>query len=1001
MMTPVQTLPTIPDESGSRGINKSYWRSSGELIGDPVFIEQLHREFPEAASELTDPVSRRTFLGLMGASMALAALTGCRRPLETIVPYVKAPEDIVLGRPERYATAMQIAGDTLGLLVTTREGRPVKIDGNALHPSSGGGSSIWAQAAILDLYDPDRSRHIKERGQTRDRSEFVEFLRRLRSEYLARQGEGLAVLSEAYDAPTMARLQSEFRQVFPRARWIVREAVGSASLQSALEVSSGMPCRVRYDYGAADVTLALDADIFGTEPGAVSAARGFARRRNPDSEQKMNRLYVAESNFTLTGANADHRFRIRSSEIAKFTLALAKELNATGGLGLDGMINGLPEGDMTASGRVWLKALAGDLLACRGRSILVAGRHQPASVQALVIALNEALGNRGATVIYSPLPESARIDHSGEQHLASDIAAGSVTGLILLGGNPVYDGGAGVDWKALLNKVPQSLRLGYWEDETSAACRWHLPQAHTLEAWGDAFDASGAPSLAQPQIEPMFGGWSGIELIGFLLTGSEARGYELVRETWRGFLPGVDYESQWRKTLHDGAPAGGGQVLSSVLNVSALTGFIASHWPKTASGIEAVFRPSPALFDGRFANNGWLQELPDPMTKLTWDNAALVSPKSAVQWSLKTGDVVRLELSDAFVEAPVLVLPGHSDDSVTLPLGYGREFGRIAAGVGFNVYRLKPASTSEEGDVAGGLKVVPTGRRSSLATTQEHWSMEGRPIVREASLGEYRENPDFAHDMVPRGAEPSLWKEWQYDQGYQWGMAIDLNSCTGCNVCTIACQSENNIPIVGREQVKRSREMHWIRLDRYFTGPVEDPQSVAQPVGCQHCEMAPCEQVCPVAATNHDAEGLNVMTYNRCVGTRYCSNNCPYKARRFNFFNYTNKLDSLVQMVQNPDVTVRSRGVMEKCTYCIQRINRAKHEAKLEGDRPLRDGDVLPACAEACPAGAIVFGNILDPNSRVSQLKRDARNYELLADINTRPRTSYLARVRNPNPALG
>jgi len=968
----------------------TYWRSLEALAETDEAKAFLHREFQEGASELSDPMSRRKFLGLMGASMSLAALAGCRKPLETIVPYVKTPEETVIGRPEQYATSAVIAGSVMGLLVTSREGRPIKIDGNELHPSSRGGSNAFAQAEILNLYDPDRSRSVKNRGVDSDWGSFVEFWRSLREGidgYASRGGMDLAVISGAITSPTLLNLKQQFLQQYPHAHWITYEPLSDDNVVRGIKAATGEALHPRYDYSKAELIVSFDSDFLMMEGESARNALGYAEgRRITEGRTAMNRLYVVESNFSVTGANADHRLRLKSSQIAEFVAGIA-----TGNM---------PVG-LNGEDAKWFSALVKDLNAHKGKCVITAGRSQPAEVHSVVAALNAQFGTPGETVTYFP----AEVPANGDPEQASIElrTLGWVVGdnmgftAIVLGANPVYDAPADLEISNLLKGVSHLIHVGSHFDETAQLAEWHINEAHFLEAWGDAQAIDGTLSVQQPLIEPLFKGKSALEVVSLLTTGVEARGYDLVRETWKNLTPALDFEKNWREVLHDGVLEGSalaGKVPDLKIDAISAASKINS---RKEGGLEVTFQPSTSVWDGRYANNGWMQELPDPMTKIVWDNAALISAKTAEKLGVESEDVVKISAGGNSIEAPVFILPGHADDSITLTLGYGRKgLGKVAEGAGFNAYPLR---TSEALWVASGVSVQKTGKTYKLATTQVHGSMEGRPIVREGTLEEYKHEPHFAAEMVEQGAAPSLWKEHTYTEGNQWGMTIDLNTCIGCNACTIACQSENNIPIVGKDQVLRGREMHWIRLDRYFTGTKENPQAVTQPVGCQQCEMAPCEQVCPAAATSHDHEGLNVMTYNRCIGTRYCSNNCPYKVRRFNFFNFTSELDKLVQMAQNPDVSVRSRGVMEKCTYCVQRINRGKHNAKME-NRDVRDGEITTACEVACPTKAIVFGNINDPESRVSKMKKEERRYDLLAELNTRPRTSYLAKIRNPNPEL-
>lgn len=980
---------------------KEYWRSLDQLSDTPEFRKFLEAEFPGQVPELDGPVSRRKFLALMGASMAFAGLAGCRRPVEKIVPYVTAPTNVIPGIAKYYATTMPFGSGSYGLLVRSNEGRPTKIEGNPLHLSSAGKTNARIQAEILNLYDPDRSKLALHQGADSTWPDFVGFWRGQYPGFLKSGGKGLAVLSRSFNSPSMQRLKETFEQTFPDAVWAMYDPVSDENISEGIEVATGRKLQPVYHYEKAQTILSLDADILLNENEDITANLGFANGRRLRSETNtMNRLYVVESGFSITGAMADHRLKLQSSAMYAFVVHLIKQLGA---LGID-LDLPLDTNDKKPAGlnTEWIAALARDLVQNNGKSVVVAGSHQSAAIHALVYAINDALGNINNAVTYHAQRDNTSSSLKSLKTLAQKLNAGEVDTLFILGHNPVYNTPADLDFRSLLNKPKHTVQLSYYVDETARVVEWHLPQAHFLEAWGDSRSVDGTASVIQPLIEPLFGGHSTLEILVLITTGLEKRGYDIVRETWQDFLKTGGFEESWQKVLHDGVWKNSETDPEDViLQRERLKSYLADHpVPEnygTKSALEVVFKPSPALYDGRYSNNGWMQEMPDPVTKIAWDNAALISPATAGAFGLKTGDVVLVHLNDRSIEIPVHVLPGQADFSVELTFGYGRSnIGKIADGVGVNVYALR---NSEQGDVVGGAVLKKTGKRHVLANTQDHSSMEDRPLIREATLSEYRKHPEFAKEMVEHPSLKSLWEEHSYDEGYQWGMAIDLTACSGCNACVIACQSENNVPIVGKEQVVNGREMHWIRLDRYFKGEVEDPEMIFQPVPCQHCENAPCEQVCPVQATVHDSEGLNVMTYNRCIGTRYCSNNCPYKVRRFNFFNYTGGLAETVKMAQNPDVTVRSRGVMEKCTFCLQRINTAKRAAKLE-DRRVEDGEIKTACQQACPADAIVFGDINDPESAVSKMKQQNRDYTMLGELNLKTRNTYLAKIRNPNPEI-
>jgi molybdopterin-containing oxidoreductase family iron-sulfur binding subunit len=981
-----------------------YWRSLDELADTPEFRNWLEREFPEGASELHLPSagSRRDFLKLMAASLALAGATGCgiAPPAEKIFPYVRAPEEVIPGRPLFYATAHVLAGYASGILVESHTGRPTKIEGNPEHPASLGATDVFAQASILELYDPDRSQTVLHAGRI---STWEEFLRAAALEIEAQRatgGAGLRILTGTITSPTLAAQLRDLLAEFPAARWHVWEPAGRDAAREGARLAFGEEVETQLRLEAADVILALDADFLAAGPGAVRYAREFARRRRPDSAAGMNRLYAAEPTPTLTGAMADHRLAISTGGVA----AMAQALAARFGIGPR---EPLPESLRAHEG--WLDAVARDLERAAGRSMVVAGDAQPAEVHALAHAINAALGNAGRTVVYTEPVEARPAGDGSLTTLVEQMRAGRVQALVMLGGNPVYDAPADLDFAAALEGVRFRAHLALYEDETSRLSHWHIPQAHALEAWSDARAFDGTATILQPLIAPLYGGKSAHELLAALLARTVRSGYEIVREHWRPRL-GADFERAWRRAVHDGvvpATPRAGPRRPALTAAYRPGGRPPAPPAPERAGMEILFRADASVFDGRFANNGWLQELPRPLTKLTWENAALVSPADAARLGLREDDVVELELDGRKVNAPVAILPGQAAGAVTVHLGYGRErAGRVGNRAGFNAYALRRSAALW---ADGRLAIRKTGRRSAaagLARTQSHHSMEGRPLAIAASAAEYAADPQIFRRSV--GAPPpelTLYPGHKYE-GYSWGMAIDLAACIGCNACTIACQAENNIPIVGKREVIRGREMHWIRVDRYFEGAPEAPQVHHQPVPCMHCENAPCEVVCPVAATAHSSEGLNDMVYNRCVGTRYCSNNCPYKVRRFNFFQYSDLREiypdrdtASLRLGRNPNVTIRTRGVMEKCTYCVQRINAARITAEMER-RQIRDGEIATACQAVCPAEAIVFGNLNDPASRVSRLKAEARNYGLLESINTRPRTTYLGRLRNPNPEL-
>jgi MoCo/4Fe-4S cofactor protein with predicted Tat translocation signal len=969
-----------------------YWRSLEELAGSDGFQQALHREFPKGASEWVDSVSRRGFLKVMGASLGLAGMTGCvRLPLEPIVPYVRQPENVIPGRPMFYATAMTLGGYANPVLVESHLGSPTKIEGNDLHPASMGGTDIFAQASILGLYDPDRSQSVMSMGDQRSAAALLNAIRGPLSAQKALQGPGIRILTTTISSPTLADQLGNFLKIYPQAKWHVYEPVNRDNVLEGAKLAFGQPVETRYDFEKADVIVSLDADfLYAGFPGNVKYIRDFASRRNPDAP--MNRLYVIESTPTTTGAKADHRLPVRATNLEGFVRELAAGFEnsgtATGGMGEPAN---------------FFAMLAQDLEAHQGSSVVIAGDQQPPAVHALAHAMNAKLGNVGKTVFYTDTVEANPANQAESlKDLAADMRSGKVDLLIILGGNPAYDAPADLNFAEAMTsgKVPLRVHHGLYQNETAELCQWHVNQSHELEAWGDARAYDGTVSIIQPLIAPLYNGKSAIEFVALLSGQADANGYDLVRAYWQKQHTGADFEQFWRKSLHDGWIEGTAFAPKSFTAKSSA----ASSQAKAADDqeIELNIRRDPTIYDGQFSNNGWLQELPKPMTKLTWDNAVQIGPKMAERLQIKVEDVVELELDGKKIQGPVWIQAGHPDNSVTIFLGYGRKrAGRVGTAQGFDAYALR---TSANPWIATGVQIRKTGATYPLASTQGMQSMDTpdgahRPLVRERSLEEYRKEPNFAkEEETPY--ELSLYQPYPYkEEDYAWGMTIDLNSCVGCNNCMLACQSENNIAVVGKEQTKLGRHMHWIRVDAYYQGDRDNPRAFFQPVPCMQCENAPCEVVCPVGATNHTTEGLNDMVYNRCVGTRYCSNNCPYKVRRFNFLLFQDWETPQYKMMRNPDVSVRSRGVMEKCTYCVQRINERRIDAERE-DRKINDTELQTACQQSCPAGAIIFGNMNDPNSKVSKLKAQARNYSLLGELNTRPRTTYLAEVRNPNPQL-
>jgi MoCo/4Fe-4S cofactor protein with predicted Tat translocation signal len=979
---------------------KRLWQSLEELSETKRYRDFLENEFPANADKGSEGINRRDVLKLMAASAAMAGLSACTRlPTEKIVPYVRPPEEIIPGRPLFYATSMPTGSEAAGLLVESNMGRPTKIEGNPEHPGSLGATDVLAQASILNMYDPDRSQTVSFEGQLSSWSDFAAAMGRAQVQ-LGLKPNGLRVLTRTVTSSTLAAQMRALLAQFPGSKWHQYEPCGGDSAREGTRLAFGKSVNPVYHVDQADVIVSLDADFLTSGPGHVRYTREFSSRRDlaAGPSTKLNRLYVVESMPTSTGAMADHRLPLCSTDVEDF----ARRLAAAAGVSIPPPANS-SNSKISAD---WLAAVARDLGKHRGSSLILAGEHQPPVVHALAHAMNVALGNVGKTVVYTePLEASPVNEIASLRELVSDLNSGQVELLLILGANPLYDAPADLDFGSALGKAKLRVHSGLYNDETAEYCHWHVPAAHYLESWSDARAFDGTP---------LYDGHSAHEIIA-LLTGDIGKsGYDLVRDYWKSQRPEKDkaFEAFWETSLHDGLMAG---TALPAIPVSLRPDFAqqAAAQPATgdASAMEIVFRPDPAVGDGEFANNSWLQELPKPITKLTWDNAAMVSPVTAQKLALATGDYVTLRLAGRSVKAGVFIVPGHADNSVTLHLGYGRRrAGQVGNGTGFNAYFLRTSSALW---MARGLQIEKTAEQYSFATTQSQNTIdfEGHPadeesanafrrdLVQIATLDEFRKDPNFA--QVPEAHEDkslSLYPGFKND-GYAWGMSIDLNRCVGCNACVIACQSENNIAVVGKDQVERGRAMHWIRIDTYFRGGVDNPEMYYEPLPCMQCENAPCEYVCPVGATTHSPEGLNDMTYNRCVGTRYCSNNCPYKVRRFNFYLYSDYETPSLKGMRNPNVTVRSRGVMEKCTYCVQRIQEAKiHSA--EQDRTIRDGEIVTACQQVCPAEAIVFGNINDPNSRVSKLKAQSRDYVLVADLNTRPRTSYLARVRNPNPEI-
>ncbi|PQV64627.1 prokaryotic molybdopterin-containing oxidoreductase family, iron-sulfur binding subunit [Abditibacterium utsteinense] len=1081
---------------------KAYWRSLEELSEQPGFGEMLRREFPGQAPKDFAPLARRDFVKLMGAALALAGLSGCAfQPPEKIISFAKAPEQVLPGIPLFYATAMPFMGYGLGLLARSNEGRPTKVEGNPDHPASRGRTDVWAQASVLNLYDPDRSQFIRQSGGSSDWETFVGLVSSAVAKVRPTQGEGLTIVTETLTSPTLLGMMSDIQRQLPRAKWHSYEPVNRDNVREGVRLAMGRDLHPVYHFDRADVIVSLDCDFLLEEPDRVSNAREFiSNRKLTEGQKKMNRLYVIESTPTITGAQADHRIPMKAAEVDGFARALASAVGVAG-------VTATAPSDVPNAAE-YVAEIANDLKANRGRVIVCAGAHQPPAVHALAHAMTATLGSTGATAAVSyhaPIEGNSKLHGAALSELVAGMNAGRVQTILIMGANPAYSAPADLNFASALKKVPLKIHHGAYEDETSTLCDWHVPEAHYLEAWGDVRAVDGTASLVQPLVQPLYSAAkSQLEMLSTLAGNPNLTPYDAVRNHWLGQRGGQDnmtFEKFWQKVVHNGFIPG---TAAPAVGASLASGFAAKLPAATraGNGLEVSFRPDPTIWDGRFANNPWLQECPKPVSKITWDNAFFVSPTTAEKNGWATNNEATLTLGGKSVTGAIFLLPGQPDDSITVHLGYGRtNAGKIGTGPGFDANQIRTTSVPW---IASGATLKKTGATYKIATTSHHnliapqgketgWSdaimgnddaktkvvdnviapetrevdidgTHGRDVVRVGTLVEwvkhldgdqkaeipvhpiidkrglplaYPENPEpfrsalrkleerpiaenrevsGSPSFYPRDADylaTSIYKDQSVNDQMQaqakaegrdnaahaWGMTVDLQSCIGCNACVVGCQSENNSAVVGKDQVLMGREMHWIRIDTYYRGSFENPEVYFEPMMCQHCEKAPCAPVCPFNATMNSPEGINEQVYNRCVGTKYCENNCPYKVRRFNFLQYSDQQTPVIQLMANPDVTVRSRGVMEKCTYCIQRVNSAKWQAEKE-DRRVRDGEIQVACAQACPTDAIVFGDINDPKSKVSLLKRGPLSYGVLTDLNTMPRTSYLARFKNPNPAL-
>ena len=1044
---------------------REYWRSLQDMADTPAFQDFLYREFPLQASAPITDVTRRNFMKVMGASLALAGVTGCwhRQPDESILPYVKQPEEVVPGKPLYFASACQIDGYARGVLVESHMGRPTKIEGLPEHPSSMGRTDVWTQASVLNLYDPDRAQVIQRAGLLKNWDDFVAEIGGVLRSLQSRQGRGVHILTETVTSPTLADQLRRFQERHPGARWHQYSATGHGTREGA-RIAFGEYVNAVYNFDRADRILSLDSDFLYAGPGHVRYAYDFAQRRDVvESGGELPRMYAIESTPTVTGANADHRIPVKPSEVGAFARAIAAAVGAEG-VGADGPAVREALQELVA-------VVAADLQSHTGRSVVIAGDTQPPVVHALAHAMNVALGNDGQTVVYTAPVEAMPVNHLASlRELTEALNNDQVELLIILGGNPVYNAPVDFDFGSALLKARLAVRVGLYDDETAALCTWTVPESHYLEAWGDARAHDGTVSLVQPVIAPLYRTRSAYEVMSALVDETPMSGHDAVRSYWRQQRQGENFDLFWSKALSIGMVENTGMPAKRV-SVAAAGGDSAEAIPDApdsaeAEGAEAgefelVFAPDPSIWDGTYSNNAWLQETPKPLTKVTWDNAVYVSPVTAKRngWTYDDNQrLVRVTYRDRSIQGPLWILPGVPDNTVLVHFGYGRtRCGLVAQELGFNAYSIW---TSDTGGYGTGARIEALDDFYELAVTEEHHTFDyeiasDRGIIRTFPIEVYRESihvedtevferegqPEIEKAGEPRGAhveghhvasvvhehhhapgeEFTLYKpDEKFWPGNAWGMVIDLNKCIGCNACIVACVAENNIPVVGKTEVRNGREMLWLRVDRYYQGETENPEMYFAPVPCMQCENAPCEPVCPVGATQHSAEGLNDMVYNRCIGTRYCANNCPYKVRRFNFYNYSRTplgkrgermfpkqpaaegyvYPETVKVMRNPEVTIRTRGVMEKCTYCVQRINRARIESKIAGEEQVPDGAVVTACQQACPATAIQFGNLHAPNSTVAKLKESPRNYTMLADLNTRPRTSYLARMTNPNPQM-
>jgi len=986
-----------------------YWKSLKDISSE----DDYNRFLKQSEHNVDNGLSRRNFLSLIAASVALAGLEGCKKPVQKIIPYVEAEIGTIPGIPKYYASTLPFKNNALGVVIENHDERPVKVEGNEKHPTSLGKSNSFAQASTLEMYDPDRARGVKFKGSKVDWNEYLNFAKSINDG----NGKGLAVLMQESSSPTIKSIQEDFKKNLPNADWVVYESVNNENLYDGIELAFSKRLQPLYRLEKAQIIVSLGSDFLGVDDNNIYHTRKFAQNRNiVDENSTMNRLYVAESSISSTGSSADHRLNVPQHEMENLLAELAYELKQ---LGLK-----IEAKKVKSSNNLWVKAAAKDLFDGRGESIIIGGSSLSKEFHQLIALINY---NLKAPIDYYPLNMSQVSSVKNFESLCKDMKNGKINNLIILGANPVYDSPVDFDFAESLKKVKNSVHLTNIIDETSKLCSWNIAMNHYFECWGDAMTYDGYVSIVQPQIMPLFDSKSIIQVLSPIVHSKEQSAYDTVKNVWKSnIIKSGNFEREWDKVLHDGLYKKPIFKKVNVRPASKISTAVLNNYSLDNDKFEIVFCPSSSVYDGRYANNGWLQEIPKPITSLTWDNAALISMKVAKKLNIKNGQMLEISVGDNSINIPAFITPGQNQKSITLELGYGRKFnGRIGNEVGFNVYPLR-SSDNPSFMLNGSIKVL--NETYPLASTQDHHGLEDDKyaapgfddlanketqsripeLVKQSTLDYYKDNPDWVQKKVEQHkpdkkrswADHSMYNpDWDYSKGPQWGMSIDLTSCTSCNACSIACQSENNIPVVGKQQVMNGREMHWIRIDNYFAGDPDNPEVSTQSVACVHCELAPCESVCPVAATTHSSDGVNQMTYNRCLGTRYCANNCPYKVRKFNFYNYTRDLPEVVQMAMNPDVSIRFRGVMEKCTYCYQRISSARITAENEG-REIKDGDFQVACQQSCPADAIKFGDINDPNSEVSKAKRRNRDYALLAHLGTAPRTTYLAKIRNQNPML-